>query len=230
MADDQIPGLYQMAMGTGADPYGGRTMAQVVSGGVPYSQGTDFDAAGDQFGRLAAAWSNQPATDALVASAINQGGARYQPDFAKQVQSSGPEGGWFITPGTTAETQTPWGMAGPGQTVDWGPNPMPSRGEPSRGLYGMSTNNPRLLPKGYNQTGGMGPNSHYIMRAGHLIDSYYMDKPLTYVGTHGGGEAPWGIGGPGHGYPVSTGSPSSRGYFFPGQLEPWLEEGGTGTY
>jgi hypothetical protein len=192
---DEVPGLAQMAQN---NPYGGKSMAEIVdAGGVAPSWDPE----------TIASWASAPATHEQVSAAITRGG-RYQPDYGKTVQSSGPEGGWFSIPGTQPETQVPSGQY--------------YNSDPAPGLFGMSTNNPRLLPRGWQQPG-------YIMRAGHVIDSRWLDKPLGYVNYRGGGEPPFGTGGPGHGFPVSAGSSNQRGYFFPGQIEPWITEGGPGT-
>jgi hypothetical protein len=183
------------------DPYGGRTMAQILRPGAFGANPSDAE--------QVANWANMPATNEGVGYAMRYG-AQYQPDVAKTLQSSGPEGGWFSSSDTAQESTVPWGSY-----PNSGANPAP-------GLSGMSTNNWRNLPSGYQ-------SPQWAMRSGHLIDRYWTDKPLAYVGYHGGGEAPWGLGGGGHGFPVSTGSSNQRGYFWPGQIDPWVYEGGPGT-
>lgn len=192
-----------------ANPYGGRTMGQVVdqNGAPPVGVG---GGSGEAPSQTTAQWSNAPATNEQVSAAIQRGG-KYQPDYARRIMSSGPEGGWFAYPGARGATES---------LIPWGYHSDP-RENPAPGLLGMSTNNWRLLPQGYQNPG-------FNMRSGHILKRFYEDKPWTYQ-TDRGADAPWGIGGPGHGFPFSHGSSNQRGYYFPGQIEPELSEGGPGT-
>ena len=156
-------------------------------------------------------WGDMPATNENVSEAIQHLG-QYRPEFAKTLQSSGPEGGFFSIPAEAA-TQIPWGYY-----------EDPRKENPAPGLTGESTNNWRLLPKQFQ-------NPNYAMRAGHIIDRQAAQNLGGYLGY-----APMQesvntptrmLGSGGHGYPLSYGFAfGPRGSFFPGQLEPWTPEGG----
>jgi hypothetical protein len=125
--------------------------------------------------------------------------------------------------------ETPYGTGSkpaPGDPLGGWFNLMDQRGSDRLGssAAGPSTNNWRLLPYPWNQRA-------FIMRNGHLVDKYWIDKPLAYVNYRGGAaaEGTANLGGGGWGFPISFGSAAVRGYFWPGQLEPWLTEGGTGV-
>lgn len=244
---DEVPGLYQMAMGSGDTPYGGKTLAQVVLGGLPYNMnvgadgrpmgdggGFDMGAGG---GFDANAWLDRPATNENVSDAIQRGG-QYRPEVARTLQSSGAEGGFFSIPGSQvggiAEASIPWGYypsrpddnaAPPGGSAG-GPAPQPNRGgdNPAPGLLGMSTNNWRLLPYQFQ-------DPRWAMRAGHIIDRSTATNPGAYVAQHGSPPETQALhlGSGGHGFPLSFGrSFGPRASFFPGQIEPWQPEGGPG--
>lgn len=155
--------------------------------------------------------ANAPATNENVSYALAQTN-RLKPSA---LQSSGPEGGWFSGP------------VGPGNVGQWaspGPQSIMAGYNAPAGLANPSTNNWRLLPPGWNQP-------KYAVRNGHIIDRYWVDKPLSYVDYRGGEPTAQmsNLGGPGFGYPISFGNSVSRGYFWPGQIEPWYTEGGPGT-
>jgi hypothetical protein len=211
--------------GAQADPYGGKTLAQIVLGGLPFNMnvGTDGRPMGGGGDFDANAWLDRPATNENVSDAIGRGG-RYRPEVAQTLQSSGAEGGFFSIPGSQvggiAEASIPWGYYDD-----------PRKESPAPGLAGMSTNNWRLLPKGFQ-------DPRWAMRAGHILDRSLADKPGVYVAQHGSPahnpNAPLSspatnLGAGGHGYPLSWGYTfGPRGSFFPGQIEPWIPEGGPG--
>jgi hypothetical protein len=154
---------------------------------------------------------NSPATPEAMYLALAYGNQLKTPAEGSPLQSSGPQGGWF--PGDPRFGES----AGGGSLNQYG-------GAPSlpMGMQGPSTNNWRLLPPGYQ-------NPQYIARSGHILDRNFIN-PAVYLASRGGTPSgPFGLGGPGRGYPVSAGSASQRGYFFPGQIEPWAYEGGPGT-
>ena len=216
--DPEPLSLLQMAQGGDqADPYGGKTLAQILQGGNPYGDTYESGASvnPDPDGSFAN-WQNQLANNANVSEGIQRGG-RYRPEFAQTLQSSGAEGGFFSIPGSQvggiAEASIPWGYYDD-----------PRKESPAPGLVGMSTNNWRLLPRGYQ-------DPQWAMRAGHIIERSLADKPGVYVAQHGSPPENQALhlGGGGHGYPLSFGrSFGPRASFFPGQLEPWTPEGGPG--
>ena len=228
--------MAQTAMGTGDNPYGGRTLAQTVIGGLPYGMnvGADGrpmgDGGGGGFGNGfdANAWLDRPATNENVSDAIQRGG-QYRPEVARTLQSSGAEGGFFSIPGQEATSQIPWGYypANPEDNAAsgggaGGPQPRSSnRGNdnPAPGLFGMSTNNWRLLPYQFR-------DPRWAMRAGHIIDRSTATNPGVYVAQQ---TQALHLGYGGHGFPLSFGrSFGPRQSFFPGQIEPWIPEGGPG--
>lgn len=186
-----------------------KLLSEVIQGGNPllYSDPTGMT------GQMAPAFSpGQLATPEAINAAMAYGG-RPTP----QVASSGPDGGWFGNVPISGQGQETFGSP----TYYQGAVGIP------QGLQGPSTNNWRLLPPAYRS-----PN--YRMQAGHIIDNYWTpnndyQRPLAYAGYRGAQGAPFALGGPGHGYPTSIGSPTQRGYFFTGQIDPWLYEGGAGT-
>lgn len=161
-------------------------------------------------------------------------GAGGQQPMARQQMTEGVPGGGFWSFAQRAQQNAPLGIApglgsvgggygssytGTGQSgAPLGVYP----GEPSSAL--PSTDNWRLLPQGFN-------NPRFIMRNGHIIEKKYLTMPLKYVDDRGGEPTAQvsGLGGPGHNYPISFGNSVSRGYFWPGQIEPWETEGGQGT-
>jgi hypothetical protein len=217
------PSLLSM-LGQGEDPYAGKTLAQIVLGGLPYNMNADANGRpmGDGGGGFdmgagggfdANAWLDRPATNENVSDAIQRGG-QYRPEVARTLTSSGEEGGFFSLPGMQAETQIPWGYYDD-----------PRKESPAPGLIGMSTNNWRLLPKSFQ-------DPRWAMRAGHIIERSMAQNPAAYVGSRGEGVVPQikQLGAGGHGFPLSFGYPfGPRASFFPGQLEPAIPEGGPGA-